>query len=466
MAQNDLSNGGGALNRREFLANSTAFGSLMLMMGGVPLLADDAKTNAAPGGDTGFSTVGKPVSLGVIGCGLWAREILQTLALLPNAPVVALCDNYKPFLNRAKEYAPAAQLFADYHELLGQKSVEAVIVATPTHQHREIVEAALKAGKHVYCEVPLAHTIEDAKAIANAAKAAERLYFQPGLQSRSDPQFHFVRSFLRSGAVGSWVSARLQSRKKQSWRRASPNPEREKESNWKLDKTLSLGLTGELGIQQLDKVSWYLDSLPNAVFGTGAVVLWKDGREVADNAQALLKYPEDVNCTAEYSLCNSFDADYEMLYGNFATVMMRERKAWLFKEDDSPLLGWEIYASKMQFYESTGITLAANASKSVQAAKSGKESPYEDSTLHHALKVFVNNAHIVGQEVKNFVSTYGEDADGLKDTVDKALKTAQHTGFHSAGYKEGYQATVIAIKSNEAVVKGQTVEIPAALYEI
>lgn len=466
MAKNESSNGRGDFNRREFIAQSATFGSLMLMMGGVPLIAEEAKTNAPAGGNTGFVAKDAPLSIGVIGCGLWARDILQTLALLQSANVVALCDNYQPFLNRAKTYAPNAELFDDYQKLLEQKSVEAVIVATPTHQHREIVEAALKAGKHVYCEMPLAHTIEDAKAIASAAKAAEKVYFQCGLQSRCDPQFYFVRDFLRNGAIGSPVSARLQWRKKQSWRRASPNPEREKESNWRLDKSLSLGLVGELGIQQIDKVSWYLDSLPTAVTGMGSVMNWKDGREVADNAQAILNFSGGVNCSSEYSLCDSFDRDCEMLYGTFATVMMRGRKAWLFKEDDSPLLGWEIYASKMQFYDETGITLAANASKSVQASKTAPESPYQDSTLYYALKSFLNTANAMGVEAKNFFGEFGADAEGFKEKADKVVKDKQHEGYHSAGYVEGYRATVIAIKSNEAVVKGQKVEIPAELYEI
>ena len=63
-----------------------------------------------------------------------------------------------------------------------------MIIATPTHQHKEIALDALKAGKHVYCEAPLAHTIEDARAIAQAAKAARQQIFQAGLQNRADPE--------------------------------------------------------------------------------------------------------------------------------------------------------------------------------------------------------------------------------------------------------------------------------------
>ena len=72
--------------------------------------------------------------------------------------------------------------------------VQGVFVATPTYLHKDIVIAALQAGKHVYCEAPMASTIEDARAIAQAAQAAGRLHFQVGQQLRSDPQRHSLVS--------------------------------------------------------------------------------------------------------------------------------------------------------------------------------------------------------------------------------------------------------------------------------
>ena len=85
--------------------------------------------------------------------------------------MVAICDTYAPFLRRAKEAAPKAETYSDYRQVLAQKSVQAVIVATPSHQHKEVVLAALQAGKHVYCEAPLASNLEDARAIARYAPA-------------------------------------------------------------------------------------------------------------------------------------------------------------------------------------------------------------------------------------------------------------------------------------------------------
>ncbi len=385
-------------NRREFLRGAS-FGTLMMLMGGVPLEAED-KPDAAPAADTGFSTMSVPISCGVIGCGIWGREILNTLAVLPNAPVVAISDTYAPFLRRAKEAAPKAQTYPDYRKLLEQKEVQGVIVATPSHQHREIVVAALQAGKHVYCEAPLATSVEDARVIAQAAKAAAKLNFQSGLQMRSDPQRYLVRDFIRNGAIGKNIMARAQWHKKESWRRVSPNPEREKEINWRLRKEDSPGLMGEFGIHQLDLVTWFLNERPAAISGFGGILNWTDGRDVDDTIQTVVEYPGKINFSYDCTLANSFDADYEMMYGIFAAVMMRGAKAWLFKEPDSPLLGWEVYASKDLFYQETGIALVANATKSVKVKpKAGEETGYADSPLHYALKAFVKNCSVTGTPV-------------------------------------------------------------------
>lgn len=459
MNENEAEKDGMEFNRRDFIRGAS-FGTLMMMLGGVPLRAED--TNSEPK-DTGFKAISAPVSCAVIGCGNWGREILKTLAVLPNAPVVAICDTYGPWLNRAKTEAPKAETYKDYHQLLEQKNVEAVIVATPTYKHKEIVLAALQAGKHVYCEAPLAHTVEDAKAIAQAAKAAVKVNFQAGLQNRSDPQRVFIRQFIRSGALGKNIMTRSQWHKKQSWRRTSPNPDREKELNWNLQKATSTGLAGEIGIHQLDIINWFLEALPQSVTGFGGILAWNDGRDVADTIQSVLQYPEGVNYSLDATLGASYDSDYEMMYGTFATVMMRGKNAWMFKEVDSPTLGWEPYARRDLFYQETGIALAMDATKQVAISKKAtQEITYEDSPLHFALKSFITNSHVVGAGVQDFVSSFGADAEGLPEYLASLSKGRQP----AAGYQEGYEATVTALKTNEAVVNGAKITIKKESFQI
>ena len=96
-----------------------------------------------------------PVNLGMIGCGVWGRELLKTLAAIPNAPVVAVSDTYPAYLRRGLRGAPKAKGYRSHTELLADENVQAVVLATPTHLHREVAFAALEAGKHVYCEAPM-----------------------------------------------------------------------------------------------------------------------------------------------------------------------------------------------------------------------------------------------------------------------------------------------------------------------
>ena len=95
------------VNRRDFL-KSSSISTLMMMMGAVELKADDKKQQEAkPELSLEEKYAAPPVNCGIIGCGAWGRDqIANTLATLPNAPVVAICESYAPFLRRAQQAAP------------------------------------------------------------------------------------------------------------------------------------------------------------------------------------------------------------------------------------------------------------------------------------------------------------------------------------------------------------------------
>jgi len=415
-------------NRRDFIKGSS-IAAMMALMGGVEITAQDAnKLLPVPKADPNFKEKppGPPVRLGVIGLGTWGKELIATAARLPNGPIVAVSDTYESSLRRVSEVAPNATKHKDYREILDNKDVQGVIVATPTHLHKDIALAALQAGKHVYCEAPMAASIEDAKAIASAAKENPKLIFQVGQQFRANPQHHHVLNFVRAGAMGKSVLARGQWHKKQSWRRASPNSEREAALNWRLNKEISTGLIGEIGIHQLDVVNWFFAKMPISVTGFGGVMWWNDGREVADTIQAVFEYPGGLRSIYDCTLGNSFDSTYDVFCGTDAAMMIRENKAWMFKEVDSPLLGWEVYARKEEFFQETGIMLVANATKLLAQGKKPAEGAADTDVPHkYSLQQFVDNIN---------------------------EKTAP-----SCGYKEGFSAAVVAIKSNEAIQKNQKI---------
>ncbi len=435
------------LNRRDFIRGGS-IATLMSMLGGVELRAADAPKPAES------KYAGPRVRCGVIGLGAWGREITGTLHLRPEAEIVSLCDTYGVMLRRAAGNAPGATAVDDYRKVLDDKSVQAVFVSTPTHLHKDIVIEALQAGKHVYCEAPMAATVDDARAIAQAARSASAQVFQPGLALRSDPQRHFLLQFIRTGAIGKDIMARSQWHKKSSWRNTSSNPDREKEINWRLDKDLSLGLAGEVGIHQFDSMSWLLKDLPTAVTGFGGVLHWNDGRGVPDTVQAVLEFPGRVQGMFDATLANSFDGEYEMFLGSDAAVMMRGNKAWLFKEVDSPLLGWEVYARKEVFHKETGIALVANASKSTGQDDNAEVPAFTNTPLAFALESFLTNVNEVVGAVEDFTATFGAaDKKALGEHI-AGLKMQ-----NAATWKEGLEATVIAIKANEAILGAKRIPI-------
>jgi predicted dehydrogenase len=380
---------------------------------------------------------GAPVKLGVIGIGQWGREILATLSRLPSAEVAAICDTYEPYLKRGIEGAPKAVSFTDYRKLLENKDIEAVIIATPSHQHKEVALAALAAGKHVYCEAPLAITIDEARAIALAAQQASKQVFQVGLQGRSNALYNHVSQFVKSGVLGSPTQVIAQWNKKQSWRRAAPTPERERELNWRLYNKTSAGLMGEIGLHQVDLVNWYLKGLPTAVTGFGSTLNWNDERETPDTIHTIFEYSNKVKVIFTSTLVSSFSEAFTLFQGSNASLMMRERRGWMVKEADSPLLGWEVYARKEQVNNESGICMVADATKILEAGKEpGKEGALEptQTALYRAFE--------------NFTRSIRENSRVVCSALD------------------GYQATVLAIKANEAILAGNRQVFDKSLFEL
>jgi predicted dehydrogenase len=315
-------------------------------------------------------------------------------------------------------------------------NVQAVVIATPTHQHKDLAIAAMKAGKHVYLEAPIAHTIDDARAIAQAAAALPaKQIFQAGMQFRENPQHHHVLKFIRTGATGKPSMSRGQWNKKTSWRKASPNPDREKALNWRLYKETSLGLVGEIGIHSLDTAGWYLGSIPVSVTGFGGITQWQDDREVADTVQVIMEFANGVRHSWSATLANSFEGEHDIYFGASAAVLIRDNRAWMFKESDAELLGWEVYARKEDFLTDSGIALVANATKILAQGKKPAEAASEtDSPVRYALEKFVEHVN-----------------DGTKP---------------DASAEVGYRAVVMAAKAQEAVLKGGRVEIPKELLNV
>lgn len=414
-------------SRRDFLKTATA--SLLVLFTEEELIKGAILQDEKP--------VGPPVKIGVIGLGQWGKEILGTLARSGSVEVTAISDTYELALTKGKEIAPKAASFADYRKLIESPDVEAVVIATPTPQHKEMALAAIQAGKHVYCEAPLATTVDDARAIAAAAVAAPKIKFQAGLQGRSNALYKHVSKFVKTGVLGTPAQVTAQWNKKQSWRRMAATPERERDLNWRLSKATSAGLVGEIGIHHLDLTNWYLKAQPVAASGYTALVNWKDGRDVPDTVQCVIEYPNNVRMVFSSTLVSSFSESFTVFQGSNSSLIMREKRSWLIKEADSPLLGWEVYARKEEVHNETGIAMVADATKIIEAGKEpGKDGPVEptQTALYLALDSFV-----------------------------RAIRT--DAAIPSSAL-DGYVATVATIKANEAALAGTRIPFDKSWFEL
>ncbi|HEX3134569.1 MAG TPA: Gfo/Idh/MocA family oxidoreductase [Planctomycetota bacterium] len=421
------------IDRRRFVVGAGSLAALGMFFGGANVYAEEF----TPAPTIGGGNVA-PVGCAVIGLGEQGRAILTSLGYAAGANVVRMCDSYEGIHERAQELAPKAKVGADAAEVLADPAVQAVWICTPTHQHKDLVIAALKAGKHVYCEAPLAHTIDDARLIAQAAQTAKGQVFHSGLQQRTNPQHLHVVKFVRTGALGTVASGRMHWHKRTSWRRAAASDARAKALNWRLDKSTSVGLAGEIGIHQFDVASWFLKSLPTAVSGTGAIRAWKDGREVADTVQALLEFPDGLNVNYDATLANSFDGFAECFLGTDAAVLVRDHRAWMFKEADAAALGWEVYAYREKRGDDTGIALVADAIKIFAAGKQPGENREVDpkrTALVTAAEAFLD-----------------------------AIRAGK--GVSACDALTGFQATVVGITANQAIAETKRLAFTPEMFAL
>ena len=159
------------------------------------------------------------VTLAIIGCGMESRDNLPQFLADPRVQVVVACDpvEYAPGYGYRAELpggrrvvkemvdrhygADVCRMVADWREVVADPSIDAVAVITPDHWHAIISIAAMRAGKHVYCQKPISHAIAEGRAIARTA-AETGVTFQSGSQQRSLSEFRVACELIRSGYMG------------------------------------------------------------------------------------------------------------------------------------------------------------------------------------------------------------------------------------------------------------------------
>ncbi len=311
------------LNRRDFLKNlGLTTGSLLLLTS--PWLSAFSETDY-----TGKSKL----RIGIIGPGSRGRFLMEFLLKNPKANIVAICDTYQPSTDEALKLTPQAKAYKDHRQLLENKEIDAVVIATPLHTHFRIVMDAFDTGKHVFCEKTLAMDISECFQMYNKHKTTGKIFFA-GQQRLFDPRYIKAMELIHSEAIGELEAFRTYWFRNGDWRRPVPSPELERRINWRLYREYSKGLMTELACHQLQIGTWAMRSIPDKVMGHGAITYWKDGREVYDNVSCIYIFDNGVKMNFDSVISNKFYGLEEQILGHKGTIEPEKGKYYF--EDVPP----------------------------------------------------------------------------------------------------------------------------------
>jgi predicted dehydrogenase len=256
---------------------------------------------------------GDQIRVGLIGAGGRGKYLTAEFKEV-GAQVAAVCDVYKPNLEAGLKVASTgAAGHSDYRRMLDDKSLNAVIVATPDHWHARMVIDAVNAGKDVYVEKPMCHEIPEGFAIIDAVRKTKRIV-QVGTQRRSMPLFREIKGIFTSGRLGDirlvtsqWMNYQSGLRQAQlqgvldwqSW--LGPAPKRELDPtrffNWYYYWDYSGGLLIGQAAHMIDAIQWLMGSeAPVAVTCAGGQVNLKPA-EIPETASVALEYAENFLAT-------------------------------------------------------------------------------------------------------------------------------------------------------------------------
>ena len=268
------------ISRRDFLGTGTA---LATAAGLAPRLA----AAQAPVPTTAAANA---IPTAVIGTGGRGTQDLRSVLELGKA--VALCDTKADRLEAAATLArrDTPQTYADWRRVIDRKDVEAVVIATPPHLHAEMAVAALQAGKHVYCEKPVATTPASVAQVVRAAKASRKV-FVSGQQLRSYRRLGAAVKKIRDGALGDVLMVKAQRHSESDLSHTGSS------ADWFFDVEKSGGYLIEMSVHNLDLCNWAVGATPLKAAGFGGILLYKDdppGRSIMDGYTLSYDYPSGV----------------------------------------------------------------------------------------------------------------------------------------------------------------------------
>ena len=301
-------------NRRDFLKAGSAVTAGTFIADGLKthLLAAEEQP-AAP------IAANDQIQIALIGAGGQGSGDTRTALLVPGVKLVAVADCYDGRLARAKEiWGNDIFTTRDYKEILSRSDVDAILIGTPDHWHKQAAVDAMNAGKDVYCEKPMIHAYSDGPEFVATAKKTQRI-IQIGSQRVSSLLYKKAQQIVQSGAignitaisawwdrnaaVGAWDYSIAPDASEQTidWPRflgTAPkipfNPEHF--FQWRKWKAYGTGVAGDLFVHLFSGTHFVTQTTgPNRAMATGGLRFWKDGRDVPDVLLGLFDYPQGFN---------------------------------------------------------------------------------------------------------------------------------------------------------------------------
>ncbi len=294
------------------------------------------------------------IEVGCIGTGGRCQHLMKSLANIPNVRISAVCDVYDPNREGARKLADKdATVFADYRKLLDRSDLDAVLIGAPDHWHVPMTVDACAAGKDVYVEKPLTHSLSEGARVIEAQDHHKRIV-QVGTQQRSMTHFQEAKTLIDAGRIGKVFKAHLTWNRNQTSRMARDRsaidpklvdwkgflgsaPDQPFDDyrfrNWRWFWDFGGGLLTDLMVHFVDVVHWYLDlEHPDKAVTIGNHLAARDVWETPDTIQCLLQYPGDIQVYYEGTFSNARNGAMVEFMGTEGTINLDRGGYQIFPE--------------------------------------------------------------------------------------------------------------------------------------
>ena len=291
------------------------------------------------------------IRIGVIGTGGRARGLMTLLKRLPGNDMVAVCDVYEPRLLQAAEIAgTSATKVVDYRRILDDRAIDAVVIGTPDHWHKTITLDAVAAGKDVYVEKPVSHSIAEGAEMVRVIEASKQIV-QTGTQQRSWDHWVLGKQIIDAGRLGQitfvqtyWYQHATAgnyapvSLEKLDWKRwLGPAPDQpfrpERFYQWRHFWDFGGGCLTDLMTHWIDVVHWYMNvEAPLSVAATGhnySLKLW----EAPDTVTATLEFPNNFMAAYLGTYVSRVDDGGLEFRGDRGTLKIDRERLAFYRDD-------------------------------------------------------------------------------------------------------------------------------------